>query len=369
LKIYEKLGIKTGINAVGTVTRLGGTRLSNEVAEAMVDAGKFYIPMFEFHKKAGEYVAGLLDVEGCCITCGAAAGLAISSAACMTKGESSKVLQLPDTTGMPNEVLILKAHRILYDQALGLSGIKVRELGEIDSATIDLVKEAISEKTALFMYIAEREDTKGSIPLSALIPLLRQQGVPLVVDAAAEIPPVENINKYLDLGVDLILFSGGKEIRGPQTSGLILGKKELIDACNANCCPNYSIGRAMKISKETVAGLVAAIEVFVRKDYTKQQQMWEEMSGRIYASLENRNDVSVRLGYPTEPGTQPTSILRVYIKPLKLDVADMQDKLLNQSTPVYVDIVEDEIVINPQCLETGELEPLIEILIQTLGEN
>ena len=367
MSISEKLGFKAGINACGTVTRLGGTRLSDEVLQAMTDAAKSFLPMHEFHKKAGEYVAGLLDVEACCITCGAAAGLAISSAACMTSGETEKVLQLPDTTGMSDEILMLKSHRIRYDQALLLSGAKIKEVGTADTATVSQLKEMISEKTAVFVYVAENEHVKGSVPLPEIIPILKQHELPTIVDAAAELPPVENTKNYLDMGADLVLFSGGKEIRGPQASGIIIGKKELIDACNANCCPNYSIGRSMKISKEIIAGLVAAVELFVKKDYKLQMSIWEDMSRNICAALEKRKDVKLRTGYPTAPGIQPAIILRAYIKPMKITATALQEILRNTvPVPVYTDINSDEIVINPQCIEPEELEPLIEALHRTL---
>ena len=365
MNIYDKLGFKSGINACGTVTRLGGTLLPNEVVEAMAEASKSFVPMHEFHRRAGEYIADLLNVEACCITCGAAAGLAISSAACMTRGDSEKVLQLPDTAGMSDEILMLKSHRIKYDQALRLSGATIREVG---TASPEILEAEISERTALFVYVVESENVHGSLPLSELIPTLKKHGIPIVVDAAAELPPTENIRKYLAIGADLVVFSGGKEIRGPQASGIIVGNKELINACHANCCPNYSIGRAMKISKEVVAGLVAAVELFVRKDYNSQLKTWEGMTSTIVTSLNGRSDVKASAGYPTQPGVQPTIILRAYIKPLKMTAGELHNKLLTASTPVYVDIQEDTIVLNPQCLESDEIEPLLKIIFDCLDE-
>jgi len=348
------------------MTKLGGTRLAPEVCEAMADAATSFVPMPEFHRKAGEYVAKLLGVEACCITCGAAAGLAISAAACMTRGDRPKVLRLPDTSGMPDEIFMLKAHRILYDQAVLLTGAMVREVGSVAFAAPDLLESEISERTALFLYVAENERVRGSVSLSELIPVLRRHGIPTVVDAAAELPPVENIRNYLDIGADLVVFSGGKEIRGPQASGLIVGTRELIDACHANCCPNYSIGRPMKISKETVAGLVAAVELFVRKDYILQMSVWEDISRHICASLEGRSDIQTRVGLPTEPGVQPANILRAYVKPMCTTAAALCDNLLAATTPIHVDVYGDEIVLSPQCLEPEELEPLIDSLINCL---
>jgi len=369
MDIYEKLDMKTGINAWGTVTKLGGTRLPSEVIEAMADAAKSFVPMHEFHRKAGEYTAGLLGVEACCITCGAAAGLAISAAACMTRGERPKVLRLPDTTDMPNEILMLKAHRILYDQAVRLTGAVIREVGTTSFAAPDLIDAEINDRTALFVYVAEAECMRGSIPLPDIAYILNKRGIPIVVDAAAELPPTGNIRNYLNIGADLAVFSGGKEIRGPQASGLIVGGKVLIDACHSNCCPNYGIGRSMKISKETVAGLVTAVELFTHRDYKIQMSTWEDMTRHIYTSLDGRSDVRVRVGFPNEPGVQPASILRAYVKPLKMTAIALRDKLIEESTPVYVDTQNDEIVLNPQCLEPEEVELLIEILCHCLNDD
>jgi len=369
MNIFDKLGVKSGINVCGTKTSLGGSRLPPEVIRAMADVAQSFVPMHEFHRKAGEYIAELLNVDACCITCGAAAGLTISAAACITRGDRSKVLQLPDTAGTPDEILMLKAHRILYDQALRLTGVKIREVGVTSFAALDMLEAEISDRTALFVYIAENENIRGSIPLTDITPVLKRYGIPIIVDAAAELPPFENIGKYLDMGADLVIFSGGKEIRGPQASGLIIGNKELIDACHANCCPNHSIGRPMKISRETIAGLVAAVELFVRKDYKLQMEVWEDMTRRIYASLENRSDVQVRTGFPTEPGVQPANILRAYVKPLDMTAVTLHGKLLNAPTPVFVDLYNDEIVLNPQCLEPDEIEPLISILCNCLNKT
>ena len=154
----------------------------------------------------------------------------------------------------------------------------------------------------------------------------------------------------------MVIFSGGKEIRGPQSSGLILGKKEWIEACNVNCCPQYSIGRPMKIDKETIAGLVKAVELFVSKDYDAEIVKWENLSLQIFENLKEDKRAEVRTGYPAEPGIQPTNILRVYIRPLRKSSATVYKELIELDTPVYTHLDRDELVINPQCLEQSEID-------------
>jgi L-seryl-tRNA(Ser) seleniumtransferase len=319
-----------------------------------------------FHKACGKHIARLLNVEACSITCGAAAGLAIATAACMAGRDPAKRLQLPDTSGLKNEVIVLKAHRILYDQAVLLSGARFVEAGHTSSALPEQVEAAISERTALFFYAAECEPMRGSIPLPALLPMLKAHGIPVLVDAAAELPPVSNLHKYLDMGADLVAFSGGKELRGPQSSGLLLGREDLIAACDACCCPNYGIGRPMKVDKETAAGITRAVELFLEKDYDRENQRWAGISLSITQTPEICAKGAVRTGYPQEPGVQPANILRAYIKPTARSAQQVADALRARALPIHTDISGDELVINPQCLSDDEVGMVIRALVEAL---
>jgi L-seryl-tRNA(Ser) seleniumtransferase len=358
--IYEQLNVKTVVNALGTVTKVGGSKMAPEVIRAMEDASRHYVEISALHEAAGKRIAACLGVEACCITCGAAAGIAIAAAACMTRGDTARILQLPDTSGMPDEALVLKCHRTLYDQALLLSGVRIREIGTTSFACLEQVEAAISDRTALFFYASEAEPMRGSIGLERIVPLMKNRGVPIVVDAAAEIPPKSNIHKYLDLGADLAIFSGGKELRGPQSSGLVLGAADLIAACDANCCPNYSIGRSMKIDKETIAGIVKAVELFVEKDYDREIARWENMAHRISGELSRMPHVTVREGFPSEPGIQPADLLRVYVRPARKTTEQLHAELLSLDPQIYTGLSGRELVINPQCLEEDEISALVE---------
>ncbi len=362
MSIYDELGIAKIINGGGTLTKLGGSKMAPEVSAAMSEAAGAFVDIRALHANAGEKIAGLLGVEAACITSGAAAGIAISAAACMSRGEIHKTLQLPETTGMPNEVLMLKSHRILYDQALLVAGARVREIGMTSSAHPAQVEAAVCEKTAMFFYVAENERMRGSLPLPEIAPMMKKHRIPVVVDAAAELPPTSNIRKYLDQGADLVIFSGGKEIRGPQSSGLILGDRRLIEACDANCCPNYGIGRPMKIDKETIVGILKAVELFVKKDYVREMKRWEAMVASMVNAFHAIPGVDARRGFPVEPGIQPVAIPRVYIKSGRTPAKELQDRLMNRSPFVYVDVQDDEIVINPQCLEDDEVAIVIKAL-------
>lgn len=366
MDIYDELGVKKLINGWGTVTKVSGSLMDGRVLDAMKEASKHYVLAEELHEKAGNRIAELLGAEAACITAGAAAGIAIAAAAAMTNGNRARALQLPDTTGMADEALVLKCHRTLYDQALPMTGIKVKEVGTTSFADIEQIQQAISDKTAMFFFAAEAEAMRGSVDIKKIIGLLQRYKLPVVVDAAAELPPLDNIKKYLELGADMVIFSGGKEIRGPQASGLILGRKKWIAACNANCCPQYSIGRPMKIDKETMVGLVKAIELFVSKDYDRQLHTWEDMAVRIAVLLENEGIAEIRTGYPAEPGIQPVTILRTYVKPLRKTAEEVFNALIALPTPVYVHLNGDELAINPQCLAEDEIEPMCQSILKAL---
>lgn len=360
MDIYKKLGVKNFINAVGTVTKVGGSLMDPMVMETMNEASKHFVEMDELHTKAGAYIAKLLDVEACSITCGAAAGITITIAACMTGLNSANCYQLPDTKGMKNEVLALKCHRILYDQAIELSGAKVKEIGTTSFAFAEQIEQAISENTAAFFYVAEAETMRGSIHIEEVVKVCKSHNIPVIVDAAAELPPVSNIHKYLQAGVSAVIFSGGKEIRGPQSSGIILGKKDLIAACDLNAAPNYGVGRPMKIDKEGICGIVKAVELFIQKDYTKQLEIWNSYIFHIIEKLKSNENVELRTAYPNEPGVQPVSILRLFIKPRNLSAELLRKKLHDQEPGIYTNCNTDEIIINPQCLLENEVDIIIE---------
>lgn len=366
MSLYQELGVKTLINAWGTVTKISGSTMAPEVLQAMAEAGRHYVEISAFHKAAGEHIAKLTGTEACCITCGAAAGLAIASAACIARMDPAARLQLPDTAGLKNEVLVLKCHRILYDQAVMLSGARFVEIGRTSGALVEQVEAAITEKTAAFFYASEAEPMRGSIPLPQIAPLLHKHGIPIIVDAAAELPPKSNLTKYQEQGADLVVFSGGKEIRGPQSSGLILGRKDLIEACDACCCPNYGVGRCMKIDKETIAGITKAVELFMATDYDARDQQWTAMSQRMAAAVEKTGKAAVRLGYPQEPGIQPVNILRVYLTPREKTAAQVYETLLSMTPQIYVGLSGRELVLNPQCLKEEEAQAVIDGLSAAL---
>lgn len=356
--VYERLGVRPMINAWGTITSVGGSRMHPQVLEAMTEASRSFVDIYALQENAGQEIARMMGVEAAAVTSGASAGLAIAAAACMARKDSVKILQLPDTGSAPNEALALKAHRVPYYQALRLSGAQVVEIGDSGFASIEQVEAAITDRTAMFFYVAEAAPTKGSLPLADIAAILAKRHVPLIVDAAAELPPKSNVTAFLADGADLVVFSGGKEIRGPQASGLILGNAEMISWCRANSSPDHSVGRSMKVDKETIVGLVTAVELFMQRDYDEINKDWDRMVALMVTAFVDVK-LEARRGFPSGPGIRPAIVPRVYIRPSGISAEDLQQRLRDGEPSVLSGVEGDELVLNPQTLDDDEIAPLI----------
>lgn len=355
--IYDKLGVRKLINAAGTLTAVGGSLMPDDVLDTMREAGKYYVDLEELLRKSGRYVADLLGVDAALITSGAAAGLAVGVAAFMAGTDRAKIQQLPDTTGMKNEIVVHKSHRNRYDQAIRLAGAKLVEIGYGDAVHPAQLEAAIGDNTAGMVYFAHCEPLKGSLPLVQVAEICHRRNIPLFVDAAAEIPPISSFRRYLELGADLVVFSGGKELRGPQCSGLLLGKPSIIEACIQNAHPNYSIGRAMKIGKEEIAGLVRAIELYTARSEDERFAELYEAASRMAERLTGLRGASVRLVLSGEIGTQPTDIPRVYVdldKPLLVRRDEIVRSLRTGDPAIVVDVQSKGLALSPQNLAKGE---------------
>ena len=278
--VYESLGVQRVINAVGTYTALGGSVMPPEVVAAWAEASKHFVDLVELHDKSSAKIARLLGVEAALITTGAAGALFLGTAAAVTRGDPKLVARLPDTAGMKHEVIIQKAHKSCYDNQLTDVGVK---LIEVETAA-DVAK-AVNERTAL-MFFMNYMEAEGKIKREEWVDLARRQKVPTLIDAAADVPPVSRVADYAKMGFDLIAVSGGKAIRGPNDTGLLVGRKDLIDAAKRNANPNCgTIGRMMKVGKEDMVALTVAVERFVKLDPAAERKEFERKIGVIEKAL------------------------------------------------------------------------------------
>lgn len=278
--VYEAIGVKPVINATGTVTILGGSLMPPEVAAAWVEASKHFVDLVDLQNKVGERLARLIGVEAAMVTTGAAGAMLLGTAAVVTRGDQNFIKRLPDTAGMKNEVLLQKSHHTCYDNQLADVGVKL-----IDVETADDVSRAVSERTAM-MFFLNYADEDGRIKRREWLELARRHQVPTLLDAAADVPPVSRLAEYTKMGFDLVAFSGGKALRGPNDTGLLLGRKDLIEAAKANANPHCgTIGRMMKVSKEDMIALLAAVERYLHLDHTAEWKEWERRLSVVEAAL------------------------------------------------------------------------------------
>ena len=367
MDVYERIGVKKLVNAYGTVTRIGGSRMRPEVLAAMADAARSFVDLDELLEKAGEHIARLLGADGAFITTGAAGGLLLSGAACIVGTDPQEMTRLPYTEGMKNEIVIFKGHRNAYDFAFRQVGAKLVEIGVTNHVYPWELEAAISENTAAVAHFAAFDAcNRDDLPLEKVIEISHKAGLPVIVNAAAELPPVENLTRFTKMGADLVVFSGGKDLRGPQCTGLILGRRDLIRACALNSNPNHGIGRALKVGKEEIVGLVTAIELYLEEDQQQRMNQWESQVADVLRGLEGLPCIRARRVCPSDPGIQPTCVPRVYVdldeSRLGLSRQEFRDALRKHDPSVVVGLSSNGIVINPQMLTAEEHSLVIDAI-------
>jgi uncharacterized pyridoxal phosphate-dependent enzyme len=267
--IYAKIGIKTVINGQGTYTTLGGSLMPPEVVQAMAEAAGSFVSITELQEKVGARIANLIGVPAAMVTAGAASAITIATAACMVRDDLAAVERLPDADGLKNEVIIQRAHHSGYEPQIQIAGARlvwVETRTELDRA--------VTPRTAM-MFFLNRSEPLGRIKRDEWIKVGKEREVPLFNDAAADVPPVGRLSEYFRQGFDQVAFSGGKAIRGPQSTGLLLGRPDLIAAGHRAISPHMGMGRGMKVGKEEIVGLLAAVERFVNLDHAAEWRVWE----------------------------------------------------------------------------------------------
>ena len=295
VEFYQRLGVKRLINAASWITVYGGSIMPPAVVSAMEDASRWFVDMHDLNAKAGQVIANLTGAEAGLVTAGSAAGMVLEAAACMAGSDPAKVWRLPDTTGMKNEIILHRAHRVNYDHNFRAAGATLVEIGNSGSTNEWELADAINENTAAVAYIFGPR-RGGALPLDKVVEIAHERDVPVIVDAAAMLPPPENLTQFIEMGADLVSFSGGKGVLGPQSTGILAGRADLIEAAYANGAPNSdSIGRAAKVCKEEIAGIVTALEIFVDTDFDAVMSGWRDQCVLVIEALEDIPGLRVEL--------------------------------------------------------------------------
>ena len=361
--MYEQLGVRRVINADATLTRLGGSLMPSDVLDAMREAAGSFVDMYELQQVVGKRIAELTRNEAAYVSTGAAAGVVLATLATMTDGDLPTIARLIETGEAPkNEVIIHRAHRIPYDPAIRLAGARIVEVGNrLQTFTWEL-EAAVSPRTAMVFYSAGVHLASGALPLAETVEIAHAHGIPVVVDAAAQLPPTENLWRFTrELGADLAIFSGGKDFRGPQASGLLVGTEAMIAAVAVNGSPHQRLARPMKVGKEEMIGLLAAVQRYVAEDWRDRALRYERIVERWVEDFGNVPGIEASRVFPNEAG-QPTPRCRVtFATETGLSGAEVA-RLLWEGDPRIAVAVDgpEAISITPELLQEGEESVLLD---------
>lgn len=360
---YESLGIRPIINTFATVTKYGGSLMPDEVVQAMVDASKSFVDLAELQRTVGERIAQATHNEAAYITSGAAAGVMLAAASCV-------VLKNPDV--LPNfpqlasgqEVIIFKSHRNGYDYGISLAGFTIVEI----PSTADALQNAITANTSSIFWFQGAMTSADDLPLKQVIDIADSHEIPVIVDAAAQLPPMENLWHFTQLGASLALFSGGKDLRGPQSSGLILGRRDLIEIIRKMSNPNQGIGRVAKVGKEELMGILIAVERYLTLDHEARSQYCEDTVILWCDALNQLKGVSAKRDYPNEAGQPlPWCLVTIDSDTLGKNCDVIIEEFLNATPAIAVaPYNQGQFHLNPMTLNEGEEQIVLKTSLEIL---
>ena len=350
---YKDLGVKPFINASGTITTLGGSLMTSEVLEAMREAAGAFVDLPELNERVGEYLARKIGVEAAFVSCGAASGVQLSAAACLTGTDTERVRTLPRTEGWQNEfvVSLVDSHTYIH-QGIEICGGRLVRVGSTSEVTASDILGGITERTAAVVHFL---GTQSKAQLKEVIEGADGMGVPVVVDAAAQLPPRTNLTEVVEIGASLVVFSGGKGLRGPQCTGLVLGKREYVDGVRLNASPFSAVGRGMKVGKEEILGLVAAVDLFLAGSDEEDLATWNQQAKRVVEVVSEIPDAGayvLGMGQQASPDFAP----RAYVDLPDEETRDVIRAMREGDPPVVVRSSGKGIVVDPMTLAPGEEE-------------
>ena len=398
--VYDSLGVPTVINAAGTKTRVGGSLIREEAREAMLHAADSFVRLSELQAAASRRIAELTGADAGYVTNGAAGGLLLSAAASIAGTDPGTMARLPDTDGVADEIIMPRTHRTGYDHAFRTAGATIVDIGTNDpylgTGSRDVepweYRTAISDDTAAIGHVYK---SYGSPRLAAVCEIAHQHDLPVIVDAAAEVPPVDNLSWFTEQGADLVVFSGGKGIRGPQTTGILAGREDLVesvafqhldmhaadelwdpptdlfDGDKIDGVPRQGVGRPLKVGKEEIVGLLRALECFVEEDHDKRVSEWTSRASRIAAELDEFEFLSTEV-HDGQKSVAPEVAVSVDEETAPLSTQELVGALRGENPRVFVgaDHVDaGQFTVNPMCLSDADAEYVVERITDHLRPN
>ena len=397
MSVYERFGVRTIVNAKGTATRLSGGIMRQEVSAAMVEASRHCVDMAELQAAASKVIAKATGAEAGYVASGAAACLMLGAAACIAGLDLGRMARLPDTRGMKNEIIMIRSQRNFYDHAIRAAGATIIEVGLPDryagagvrDAESWEIADAISERTAAIFYVA---NTQSQPPLKSVSILAKRHRIPVIVDAAAQLPPQINLKHFIAEGADLVAFSGGKALGGPQASGILCGRKDLItsaalqhldldiyedmweppksliDKRKLKGTPQHGIGRSCKVGKEEIIGLLTALELFVKEGDKSRHARWVERLMPIVQGLGTNPNCRVEI----EGGHNKTVVPQLVVTLTRRGASARQviASLIKGNPSIHVDPFRRDqckLVINPLCFDKSDAGLILERITTAIG--
>jgi L-seryl-tRNA(Ser) seleniumtransferase len=331
--LFKEFGVRTFINAAGTLTYMTGSLMHDEVLEAIQTSAKEFCLLDELQDKVGEKIAKMVHAEAAVVTSGAFSGMTLGLAGILTGMDEKKVQQVPHLayTGMKSEVICQKSHDIVYNHALTNTGCKI-----VVVETAEDVEKAVNERTAL-MHFLHIESDKGKIQHEEWVALGKKHGIPTSIDIAADVPPVSNLWRFNDMGFDFVVISGGKAMRGPQSAGLLMGRKNIIAAARLHMPPRgFNIGRGMKINKEEILGMYVALERFINQDHDKEWKTWETNLASIENAVKNSSGIKTEVHVPPLGNHTPTLRITWDTSVIKISEKELREGLRKGAPSIEV---------------------------------
>jgi uncharacterized pyridoxal phosphate-dependent enzyme len=362
--LFAELGVRRIINADVTMTFLSGSLMLPEVLEAISSTSHDFANMFELQDKVGAKIAEMLKVEGAMVTSGAACAILLSTAACITGTDKDKIKNIPNLPGPRAEVIMQKSHRYLFDQAVTTTGARIIEVEGADG-----MEKAFTPQTVMALFFNAAE--KHSITHEEFIATAKRHNIPTLLDAAADVPPVENLFKYQKMGFDLVTFSGGKMIRGPQSAGLLFGRKDLIEAAKLNHSPYEApIGRPMKVNKEEMFAMYAALRAYLERDHQKEWDGWLGLTKHIATKLAPLPTLKTEVWINPGPANAFPNLLVDWDRQhFKTTPKDVRKALQDGNPSIVTGIQGDRLLIGVILLRPDQVDIVIQRVKEVLQQS
>jgi uncharacterized pyridoxal phosphate-dependent enzyme len=368
---YDELKVNRVIHAAGTKTTHGGTRMHPDAIAAMQQASESFVSIEDLNRAIGKYIAHITTAEAGMVTSGAASGVVLSIAACITGTSHAAIKQLPDTTGLKNECIMQHHHYGPYSHMYTFPGNKIRLIGDANDCCEQDLESAINEKTAAIAFLFGPRISTIGLSLKQVCRIAKRYGIFVIVDAAAMLPPKENLKKYILEGADLVTISGGKMIHGPQNTGILFGKKDLIEAAMANNSPHHAIGRPYKVSREAMVGLYVALKQFMALDEAAYYKACRQQLEPLIDRLNKLPWVRVECVHDQINYNVPVATIQLTSEWTGIPASKVPAYMLKGKPSIFMQYFKslNHLVVNPVSVQKNEMAMVSEKLFQLFASN